>query len=160
MMKKILLSIVSVLVALTTLTGCQDHLEIIFTDYYVYIQDEYGSGKSNISTEVDGEVYSYYVKVCSTPLEEDLDVYFEVEAGDGLTDGVDYKFQKKVYTVTIPKGKYSAPIRVIYYGNPVDPTKDNTITIRLTGTSAGSFTIGYPGPSAKYSTHVITKMNI
>ncbi len=41
----------------------------------------------------------------------------------------------------------------------VDPSKDNTLTIRLLSTNDPEVSVGYPGPSKKYSTHTVTKVN-
>ena len=38
-------------------------------------------------------------------------------------------------------------------------SKDNTLTIRLKSCSDPSIILGYPGPSKKFSQHVVTKIN-
>jgi len=157
-MKKVLSIIVCAFAAIV-ISGCEDNLHIVFTDYYVCIKDENESEKSTVSAEIDGEVFTYYVSLVSTPLDEDLLIDYEVIAGDGLVEGVDYKMQRSTRTLTMTKGVYKVPVRVIFYKHQLDPNKDNTLTIRLTGTSKESLTIGYPGPSKKFSQHVITKVN-
>ena len=86
---------------------------------------------------------------------------YEVIAGDGLKEGTDFKIQSSHRSpLTFDPGSYSRPIRVIWYkSSAFDPSKDNTLTIRLTGCSDPSIILGYPGPSKKFSQHVVTKIN-
>ena len=50
------------------------------------------------------------------------------------------------------------PIRIRWMEHTVDPTKDNTLTIRLVSNSQ-NFTMGYPGPDESQRQLVITKEN-
>jgi hypothetical protein len=50
------------------------------------------------------------------------------------------------------------PVRIRWMPHRVDPSKDNTLTIRLTGNSR-SFTLGYPGPEHLQRQLVIEKKN-
>ena len=78
--------------------------------------------------------------------------------GDGLQEDVDYKVVTQQNPLVFLPGIYDAPIRVRWLKHPVDPTKDNTLTIRLTGNSKG-YNLGYPGPDHKQSEIRIEKRN-
>lgn len=155
-MKKILFAIIP---AIVLLCSCEDRLNIVFEDYYVCIKDETESATSTVKSSVDDYVATYYVCLVSPILDAPVTVDYEVVVGDGLREHVDYELQSNKKSVTIARGIWKMPVRIKYMSNPVDDTKDNTITIRLTGCSDKSLNIGYPGPSAKFSTHVITKIN-
>lgn len=154
-MKKILFT----LVALLTLSSCSDQLNIIFTDYYVCIKDESDSATSTVKSSIDNFVATYYICLVSNILDSPLTVNYEVVPGDGLKEHVDYELQSDKNYVTIARGIWKMPVRIKYLAHPVDETKDNTLTIRITGCSEESFHLGYPGPDARFSTHVITKFN-
>ena len=53
-------------------------------------------------------------------------------------------------------GKY---IRINYLKHVLDESKDNTLVIKLVSTSDPSIRIGYPGPSNRFSSHTVTKIN-
>ena len=82
----------------------------------------------------------------------------ELIPGDGLKPGVDYTEPTKL-TVTFSPDEYRKYFRINYLKHDVDPEKDNTLTIRIASTSDPSIILGYPGPSRKYSSHVVTKIN-
>lgn len=155
-MKKILFAIIP---ALALLCSCEDRLNIVFEDYYVCIKDETESASSTVKSSVDNYVATYYISLVSPILDSPLTVNYEIVVGDGLKEHVDYELQSDKNYVTIARGIWKMPVRIKYMQNPVDETKDNTITIRLTGCSDKSINIGYPGPSAKFSSHVVTKIN-
>ena len=50
------------------------------------------------------------------------------------------------------------PIRIKWLAHPVDETKDNTLTIRLTGNSQ-NLQLGVPGPDGLQKQLVIEKKN-
>jgi len=141
------------------LCSCEDRLNIVFEDYYVCIKDETDSAVSTVKSSVDNYVATYYVGLVSPILDSPLTVNYEIIVGDGLKEHVDYELQSDKKYVTIARGIWKMPIRIKYLKHTVDETKDNTITIRLTGCSDESINVGYPGPSAKFSTHVVTKIN-
>ncbi|MCQ2141098.1 MAG: hypothetical protein MJY83_01990 [Bacteroidales bacterium] len=158
-MKRYLYIFISIVAVIITLTSCEDNLHIVFTDYYVCIKDENGADKSTVKSNLDEEVYTYYVSLVAPTQDNDIVVDYEIIPGDGLKEGVDYKMQRDSRSVTMAKGVYKMPIRVVWLAHKIDPDKDNSLTIKLTGCNNSSITIGYPGPSAKYSTHKITKIN-
>lgn len=144
---------------LGALTSCDDRPDRMFRDFFVSIADETGAQTSRILSSSNNLVITYYFSLVSEARSEPLTVNFDVEVGDGLKEGKDFTFQSQARSFTFEPGVYKKPFRINYLSNPVDETKDNTIKIVITSTSDPSIIIGYPGPSAKFSTHVITKYN-
>ncbi len=157
MKNRIFTKLFIVVLAICCLSSCSDRLDIVFTDYYVCIKDEYGAATSNISSEVDDLTMTYYIYLVSPVLDHSVTVDYEIISGDGLTEGIDYTLFTDSRSVTISRGVTRMPIRITYNSNALDPTKDNTLTIRLTSCSDPSLIIGYPGPAANYSKHIVTK---
>ena len=142
------------------LAACSDRPDdLLFTDYFVSIQDENGAQTSRVLSSSNNFVVTYYFSLVSEELKEPLTVNFDLQVGDGLKEGKDFTLQTQSRTITFDPGVYKKPFRINYLSNPVDDSKDNTIKIVITSASDPSITIGYPGPSAKFSTHTITKHN-
>ena len=87
-----------------------------------------------------------------------LVVNYEIVVGDGLQEGVDYELVTTGNQLTFEPGIYDMPIRIKWLAHPVDETKDNTLTIRLTGNSQ-SLHLGVPGPDGLQKQLVIEKKN-
>lgn len=153
-MKKIILTLTLAIMA----SGCNDSVNSVFSDYFVCIKDEYNSEKSVVEDTFNNFTVSYYVNLIAPTLDSDVTVYYDIVVGDGLKEGVDFTLAKKGTSITIPRGINRMPIRITYKKHDIDPGKDNTITIRLTGIDKEGISIGYPGPKAKYSSHTITKI--
>ncbi|WP_298649526.1 hypothetical protein [uncultured Proteiniphilum sp.] len=99
---------------------------------------------------------TYNVYLSAPASNETVTVTYEVIVGDGLKEGVDYKWMNKDNTLTFLPGIYDMPIRIQWIVNPVDPSKDNTIKIKLISNDKG-YTIGLPGPAQNQSELTITK---
>lgn len=138
-------------------SSCEDHLKILFDDWYVCVKDENDSQSSFVPDDADGLVGTYYFYLVSEERKTDLIVNYELVVGDGLKEGVDFECQNASNSVTFAPGIYKRPMRIRFLKHPIDPTKDNTIKIKIVSTSDQGITIGYPGPSAKFSYHTITK---
>ena len=142
------------------MAACSDRPDdLLFTDFFVSIQDENGAQTSRVWSSSNNFVVTYYFSLVSEELKEPLTVNFDLQVGDGLKEGKDFTLQTQSRTITFDPGVYKKPFRINYLSNPVDDSKDNTIKIVITSASDPSITIGYPGPSAKFSTHTITKHN-
>ena len=145
---------------LCVLSSCSDRpKDLLFQDFFVSVADETGSQSSRILSTANNLVVSYYFSLVSEARKEPLTVHFDLVVGDGLEEGKDFSLQTQARSVTFEPGVYRKPFRINYLKNPVDPSKDNTIRIIITSVSDPSLTIGYPGPSAKFSQHIITKYN-
>ncbi|MCM4166761.1 hypothetical protein KCTC52924_01612 [Arenibacter antarcticus] len=104
------------------------------------------------------DVVSYYVYLSSKPLTEDLYVDYSLIKGDGLTEGVDYKILTTENPLHFPTGIYQRPIQIQWLERSVDPTMDNTLTIKLDSNNL-SISTGLPGPSHNQSKLMFKKVN-
>jgi len=142
---------------LTCLAGCT---EDEFTGYdtpFISISTSTGASSTVVLSNVKN-INEYTVKVSSRLLTEQLTVNYEVIVGDGLQEGVDYKLLTTGNTLTFEPGVYDMPIRIQWLAHEVDSSKDNTLTIRLTGNSMG-MNLGLPGPDGSQKEVVIEKQN-
>ena len=159
MKQHILLSIASAAAVLLGLSGCSDRpSDFVFRDYFVSITSESGAASSSVLSTADNLVLQYPVRLVSQEREEDLTITFEVVPGDGLQEGVDYVVPAK-RSVTFSNKEYLKYIRINYLKHRVTEGKDNTLVIRLTSSSDPDVSIGYPGPSKRYSYHTVTFVN-
>ena len=152
-MKKLIFA----LLTLTALWACGKDEGIYFNEPFVRIATATGQASTVVLSDVRN-VNTYTVYLSSTPITDSLEVYYEVIVGDGLQEDVDYKVVTTQNPLVFLPGIYDAPIRVRWLKNPVDPEKDNTLTIRLTGNSKG-YALGFPGPDHVQSQVVIEKRN-
>ena len=157
-MKRFIFRLCLLLACLGT-TSCQDQLNIMFKDFFLFFADENGSQTSRVLSTANNMVVTYYFNLVSEELTEPLTVYFDVEIGDGLQENVDFEFPTANRSVTFQPGIYQRPFRINYLKHVVDESKDNTIKIVIKETSDPNITIGYPGPSHKFSSHEITIIN-
>ena len=102
-------------------------------------------------------VGTYNVYMSTPATNETVTVTYEVIAGDGLKEGVDYKLLNKENSLTFLPGIYDMPIRIQWMSHAVDPTKDNTLKIKLVSNDKG-YAIGLPGPAQLQSVLTITKI--
>lgn len=151
--------LLSAVLVLMLVQSCSDRLHTIFTDYYVSIKNEDGAASSVVDASQDNLLVTYYIYLVAPILDEDVVVNYSVEPGDGLKEGVDYKLTSASGKVTISPGITRMPVRVTFLRHEVDPQKDNTLTLKLTSCSNPSIRIGYPGPDALFSSHIVTKRN-
>ncbi len=147
----------AVLLSCILLLGCADQEGEWFDEPFVRIATDTGQSSTVVLTNVRN-VNAYTVYLSSRPFTDSLEVSYEIIAGDGLVDGVDYKVVTSVNPLVFLPGIYDMPIRVRWLKNPVDPAKNNTLTIRLTGNSK-NYNLGLPGPDHVQSQVVIEKKN-
>ncbi|MBQ8487090.1 MAG: hypothetical protein IJ559_01500 [Prevotella sp.] len=148
-----------VLTLVAVLCSCADQEGEWFDTPFVRIATSTGASSTVVLSDVRN-VNTYSVYLSSTPLADDdsLTVSYEVVVGDGLVEDVDYKVVTSQNPLVFLPGIYDMPIRIRWLKNPVDPAKDNTVTIRLTANSKG-YNLGYPGPDHKQSEVIIEKRN-
>ena len=139
------------------LTACGDDGPEAFDQPFVRIAAPNGSSSQIVLTNAR-VVNTYTVYLSSRPITDSLEVNYEIIVGDGLVEDVDYKVVTTQNPLKFLPGIYDAPIRVRWLKHDVDPTKDNTMTIRLTGNSKG-YTLGFPGPDQVQSQVKIEKRN-
>lgn len=139
------------------LSNCGDDGPDVFDQPFVRITTPAGTSNQVVLTNVRA-VNTYTVYLSSRPVTDSLEVNYEIIVGNGLQEDVDYKVVTTQNPLVFLPGIYDVPVRIRWLKNPVDPTKDNTLTIRLTGNSKG-YNIGFPGPDRVQSQVTIEKRN-
>ena len=139
------------------ISSCADDGPEAFDQPFVRIATESGASSTVVMSDVKA-VNTYTVYLSSRALTDNLEVSYEIVVGDGLVSGVDYQVVTTENPLVFLPGIYTMPIRIRWLEHRVDPSKDNTVTIRLTGNSKG-FALGFPGPDHVQSQLVIEKRN-
>lgn len=152
-MKKIIV----MLLALVALCSCQKEEFEGFDMPFVKVTTTTGASQTVVLSNVNN-INTYVVSVSSKMLTTALVVNYEIVVGDGLQEGVDYELVTTGNQLTFEPGIYDMPIRIKWLAHPVDETKDNTLTIRLTGNSQ-NLHLGVPGPDGLQKQLVIEKKN-
>ena len=133
---------------MVAICSCADQEVELFDEPFVRIATPTGTASTVVLSNVRN-VNAYIVYLSSPPIVDSLEVSYEIIVGEVVTTQNPLVF--------LP-GIYDAPIRIRWLRNTVDPTKDNTVTIRLTGNSKG-YNLGFPGPDHIQSQVVIEKRN-
>ena len=152
-MKNTISRILPFFAALALLCGCERHTETFFDTPFVRIEEVNGGSSMVVDHTLDNVLTEIRVVVSASKnyFTAPITVEYEVIAGDGLKEGTDFKIQSSHRSpLTFDPGSYSRPIRVIWYkSSAFDPSKDNTLTFRITGTSVPEMLLGVPGPGGK-----------
>ncbi len=114
------------------------------------------SSETTVSSKAN-MIGTYNVYLSAPASEETVTVTYEIIAGDGLKEGVDYKIITQGNTLTFLPGIYDMPIRIQWFSNTLDPKKDNTLKIKLISNDKG-YSIGLPGPNQNQSVFTIRKI--
>jgi hypothetical protein len=149
--------ILNILIMVSVLTACADQEGEWFDIPFVRIATNTGQSNTVVLSNVRN-TNAYMVYLSATPLADSLMVDFEVIAGDGLVEDVDYKVVTKTRTLKFFPGIYDMPVRIRWMPHKVDPEKDNRLIIRLVGNSK-NYTLGFPGPDRIQHEVVIEKRN-
>ena len=154
-------SILAVMLALLTFSSCEKHEEIYFDSPFVSIADENGGTKMTVSKDGNNLVTVVYITLSASAekFSSPIDIEYELLAGDGLKENVDFKLQSTTKSpITFVPGIYTMPVRIQWFRNAdFDPSKDNTLTITLSGSSLEGMTLGYPGPDSRKKSYIFTK---
>jgi hypothetical protein len=153
--------IVCFALAALMLCACRKHEELFFDTPFVRIEDATGASTMDIDHTLDNLLSEVKIVVSASKnyFSAPIVVEYEIIPGDGIKEGIDYKVQPSALSPqTFSPGTYSLPVRVIWYKSAApDPSKDNTLTLRLTKTSIPEMTLGLPGPDAKKKEFIFTK---
>lgn len=152
-MKKIIV----MLLAVVALCACQKEEFEGYDVPFVKIATTTGASQTVVLSDVNN-VNTYLVTVSSKALTSALVVDYQIVVGDGLQEGIDYQLVTTGNQLTFEPGVYDMPIRIKWLAHTVDETKDNTLTIRLTGTNQ-NLQLGVPGPDGLQKQLVIEKKN-
>lgn len=161
-MKRILTTAAAAICLLFLGCSCTWHEEVYFDTPFVSVWDEGGvtppyyinKDANNLLT-----VLNVRIVVSNNWYTGPISVYYEAIPGDGLREGVDYVIQSTTASpLVFENGNYVLPIRIRWNRNAdFDPSKDNSLTIALTGSSLDNMVLGYPGPDALRSKYVYIK---
>ena len=145
------------LLAVVALCACQKEEFEGYDVPFVKIATTTGASQTVVLSDVNN-VNTYLVTVSSKALTSALVVDYQIVVGDGLQEGIDYQLVTTGNQLTFEPGVYDMPIRIKWLAHTVDETKDNTLTIRLTGTNQ-NLQLGVPGPDGLQKQLVIEKKN-
>jgi hypothetical protein len=154
------LKYLTVLAAALIAGGCNPDLNIgtVFEEPFIYIESEDGTRETRMADNVSDEK-TYYIIMSSSEMDRAVEVSWEIVAGDGLVEGVDYDISPSSKNpVVINPGQYVTNMRIVWKRHAVDPAKDNSLKIVLTQNSE-NFTMGFPGPAQYNKQPTITKFN-
>lgn len=156
-MKKTRILYMLVMALMLTLSSCDKDETIYMTEPYIWLKSE--SGLSNIVVKSDVKNINTYSIILSAGQQKDnLTVNYEITVGDGLQQGVDFEIVTEGNSITFLPGIFDMPIRIKWLPHKVDPSKDNSLTIKLTDNSK-NYCIGMPGPDHMNSSIKIVKQN-
>ena len=102
------------------------------------------------------DVVDYKVYLSAELQFDPITVQYEVIVGNGLLEGRDFDLITKGTTLNFAQGIFERPITIAWKEVTLDPTKDNTIRIRLVSNSK-NFTMGLPGPDQLQRELIITR---
>lgn len=138
------------LAVLALFCGCERHTETFFDTPFVRIEDANGASSMVVDHTLNNLLTEIRVVVSASKnyFTEPLTVEYETIVGNGLQEGVDFRIQASHRSpLTFSIGTYVLPIRVIWNKSAAfDPSKDNTLTFRITSTSMPDMLLGTPGP--------------
>ncbi len=136
------------------LTSCHINDFKEFSDWHIAFDP--GNSSSTVINEAGSVVGQYAIHFCTVKRDDTVSVEVEVEAGDGLTEGVDYKVVSHA-SVKFPPGVYDRVFIIEWLPHVLDSSKDNTLTLRLHDCSDAGIILGVPGPSKRNVSIKISK---
>lgn len=142
---------------LTCMVSCTEDEFNGYDTPFIHIATATGASSTTVLSNVNN-INTYNVIVSSRPLSKALTVNYEIKAGSGLQEGVDYEIITTGNTLTFEPGVYDMPIRIRWMAHTVDTSKDNTLIIRLTGNDQ-NITLGLPGKDGLQKELIIEKKN-
>lgn len=152
-MKKIMLPILAIIL---TLTSCNKDEFDVYDEPFVHINfNDISTANINSNRK---DIVSYYIYFSTKPLSNDMLLDYSIIIGDGLQEGVDFNILTTEYPLVFPIGIYRRPIQIQWLDHTLDPTKDNTLTIKLNSNNLG-VSVGFPGPDANQSELILQKIN-
>ena len=149
--------ILGIILAVMLFAGCDRQEFDGYDTPFLSIAASTGASSMVVLSNVNN-INTFLVTLSSRMLDKPLTVNYEIAVGDGLQEGVDYELVTTGNQLTFEPGIYDMPSRIKWLAHPVDETKDNTLTIRLTGNSQ-NLHLGVPGPDGLQKQLVIEKKN-
>jgi hypothetical protein len=136
--------------------ACSKNETAAYNFKFVHIMDN-DAATTTVSEKANAiGTYNIYL---STPQSFDtVTVTYKITVGDGLATGVDYEVINETNQVTFLPGIYDMPVRIKWMAHPIDPAKNNTLTIELISVNNAAYNIGLPGKVAKQNLFTIIKV--
>ena len=127
--------------------SCGGWEDPVLDNSFVYIADGSGATSAVIVNDTEnGKTTTLYVTLSTvkTSFDAPVEVYYEAIPGAGLKEHVDYTIADKSRSPIVFKdGDKVMPLRITWQSNPsFNPAKDNTLTIRLTGSNLAYLQMG------------------
>ena len=152
-MKKILIICCLALAAIS----CAKQEYVVYDNPYAFVvADGYGMQESTEILAKASATRNYIFCLSSRERQTPLSLYYEIEFGDGLSEGVDFQVETLKGSVVFEPKSYRDTIQIKFMRHSLSKDKDNTLTIRLTGASE-DVNLGVPGASARNASHTIMK---
>lgn len=150
---KTYLLVPAVLLLIVFISSCSKEM-VPYDHPFFHINFDNRSNIEVLSNRKD--TVSYKVYLSSSLQFEPIDLTYEVIVGDGLQENRDFVLITKGTTLNFPQGIFERPIKIAWKESALDPTKNNSLTIRLVSNTR-NFTMGMPGPDQIERQLVINK---
>lgn len=153
-MKRIILFF-SLFVTMALVSSCNKPLVTPYDHPFFYI---HLNNTSEITIQASrNETVDYKVYFSTKQQFEAIALTYTIVVGDGLKEGVDFEVLTPKDPLVFKPGFVEMPIRIKWISNPIDASKDNSVTIKLL-TNDKNITVGMPGPDKKQSSFKIVKI--
>jgi hypothetical protein len=142
--------------AVLILSACgMDETEPYDVRYIHIMKDEASTTSVNVKAN---SVASYYVYLSSALALDTVEVVYQMNVGNGLQEGLDFKRVTTSDTLQFLPGIFAMPVRIQWLPNQnLDWSNDNSIKIALVSNNKG-YAIGFPGPMHNQSVLTINKI--
>jgi hypothetical protein len=150
------LNIICSIFVLLMAGGCAEE-DKPFDSPFIYLTDKFGGTSATMDS---GAKYTstYYMRLSSKTLTDELIVNYDLVVGEGLVKGLDYTIVDSTASpLKFKSGVYEKVIQVNWLPHAVISSKDNSLTISLTSTNQPEINLGRPGPGKLGSIYKITK---
>ncbi|NLX66860.1 MAG: hypothetical protein GXZ19_08875 [Bacteroidales bacterium] len=153
------------------LPSCSDE-NLLFDTPFISVEALRSDHEGTINSDQQF-IGEYMVYINGYTFTEEIVVEYTITVGNGLVAGRDYEIITKGENLTFYPNIFDMPIRIRWlrtaiHENPedlsspiisdsLDESKDNTITIELTGSNT-NYLLGYPGPDRNKKSVVIKKI--
>ncbi len=153
-MKSILYKCFVFLVSLSMLS-CDKEMHAPYDNPFFYIHVNQASSINVQSTRNETVDYKIYF---STKMQyEPITLNYEIVVGNGLQEGADFEVLSNKNSIVFKPGFFEMPVTIKWKSNPIDVTKDNSLTIKLLSNDK-KIGVGLPGPDKNQSQLKIIKI--
>lgn len=152
---KYIINIVCLCLSIFVTTSCNKELLKPYDHPFFYIHVDQSSLINVQSTR--NEMVNYKVFFSTKMQYEPVTLKYDILVGDGLREGVDFELVNTSKDLVFKPGFFEMPITIRWISNPIDATKDNSITIKLLSNDK-DITVGLPGPDKNQTELKIVKI--